>query len=103
MNKLVAFLNKQRGGQSIRKFAKTLGFSHSFVAGVLKEQRPVTYAFAVRVANVYKLTFKETFLMAGLLDKETANEVEVTPSAVGESHTSSVPQKVDFVTTGEVG
>lgn len=99
-NKLVTWLDRQKGERSIRTLAKDIGFSHAYVADVLKGSKPVTWNFAAAVASGMNIDHLEAFRLAGLLPNETGD----TPggaSPISEKVTiGSVAHKNNVVTNG---
>lgn len=69
-NKLIDWLEQQRGETSIRQMAKQLQLSHSHLAKVLRGEKPITWEFCAIVAEKMGQDYVEVFTLAGLMPVE---------------------------------
>ncbi len=84
MNNLIIWLKQQDESLSIRKLATKLNISHSHVAKMVRNETPVTWTFAAKVANEFEIEPIKAFEMAGLLKTSVAEKGSVGATGVVE-------------------
>lgn len=101
MNNLVQWIDKNKGDMSIRKLAQNLEVSHTNLADIMNERRPITWSFAAIIAQKMGLDYMSAFRLAGLLKENgDASPSSVETSPFGESHNDSITHNAPVVTIG---
>lgn len=99
MNKLISWVVEKKGDKSTRQLAHQLDLSHSYIALILKGERPVSWEFAARVANRMGLDYMDAFQMAGLIpNKKGDSRAGAAPPSPQEKVSPSIPQSEPVVT-----